>query len=338
MSIDQLEETAQAMVAAGKGIIAIDESNTTIKKRFDGVGIDCTEENRRAYREMLLTAPNLADHISGAILYDETIRQSTRDGVPFTKIMLDCGILPGIKVDKGPQPLAGFPGEVVTEGLDGLRDRLNEYARLGAKFAKWRAVISIGDDMPSATGIDANAHALARYAALCQEAGIVPMVEPEVLMDGNHDIDTCYDVTEAALRALFGALYEHNVMLEGVILKASMVISGKDCAERASAEEVAELTVRCLKSAVPSAIPGIVFLSGGQSDLDATAHLNLMNQIGPHPWPLSFSYGRAMQSAALKLWSQDLVGNFAKAQTIVASRARENGMAALGRWTPDMAA
>jgi len=338
MSIDQLEETAQAMVAAGKGIIAIDESNATIKKRFDGVGIDCTEENRRAYREMLLTAPNLADHISGAILYDETIRQSTRAGVPFTKIMLDRGILPGIKVDKGPQPLAGFPGEVVTEGLDGLRDRLNEYARLGAKFAKWRAVINIGDDMPSATGIDANAHALARYAALCQEAGIVPMVEPEVLMDGSHDIDTCYDVTEAALRALFGALYEHNVMLEGVILKASMVISGKDCAEKASAEEVAELTVRCLKSAVPSAIPGIVFLSGGQSDLDATAHLNLMNQIGPHPWPLSFSYGRAMQSAALKLWSQDLVGNFAKAQAIVASRARENGMAALGRWTADMAA
>ncbi len=338
MSIDQLEETAQAMVAAGKGIIAIDESNATIKKRFDGVGIDCTEENRRAYREMLLTAPNLSDHISGAILYDETIRQSTRAGVPFTKIMLDRGILPGIKVDKGPQPLAGFPGEVVTEGLDGLRDRLNEYARLGAKFAKWRAVINIGDDMPSATGIDANAHALARYAALCQEAGIVPMVEPEVLMDGNHDIDTCYDVTEAALRALFGALYEHNVMLEGVILKASMVISGKDCAEKASAEEVAELTVRCLKSAVPSALPGIVFLSGGQSDLDATAHLNLMNQIGPHPWPLSFSYGRAMQSAALKLWSQDLVGNFAKAQAIVASRARENGMAALGRWTADMAA
>ena len=338
MSIDQLEETAQAMVAAGKGIIAIDESNATIKKRFDGVGIDCSEENRRAYREMLLTTANLSDHISGAILYDETIRQSTRDGVPFTKIMLDRGILPGIKVDKGPQPLAGFPGEVVTEGLDGLRDRLNEYARLGAKFAKWRAVINIGDDMPSATGIDANAHALARYAALCQEAGIVPMVEPEVLMDGNHDIDTCYDVTEAALRALFGALYEHNVMLEGVILKASMVISGKGCAEQASAEEVAELTVRCLRSAVPSALPGIVFLSGGQSDVDATAHLNLMNQIGPHPWPLSFSYGRAMQSAALKLWSQDLVGNFAKAQAIVASRARENGMAALGRWTADMAA
>lgn len=338
MSIEQLEETAQAMVAAGKGIIAIDESNATIKKRFDGVGIDCTEDNRRAYREMLLTTPNLSDHISGAILYDETIRQSSRAGVPFTRIMLDNGILPGIKVDKGPQSLAGFPGEVVTEGLDGLRDRLNEYARLGAKFAKWRAVINIGEDMPSATAIDANAHALARYAALCQEAGIVPMVEPEVLMDGAHDIDTCYDVTEAALRSLFGALYEHNVMLEGVILKASMVISGKDCAEKASAEEVAELTVRCLKSAVPSALPGIVFLSGGQSDLDATAHLNLMNQLGPNPWPLSFSYGRAMQSAALKLWSQDLVGNFTKAQTIVASRARENGMAALGRWTPDMAA
>ncbi len=338
MSIEQLEETALAMVAAGKGIIAIDESNATIKKLFDSVGIDCSEENRRAYREMLLSTPNLSDHISGAILYDETLRQSTRDGVPFTKLMLDRGILPGIKVDKGPQPLAGFPGEVVTEGLDGLRDRLTEYARLGAKFAKWRAVINIGEDMPSATAIDANAHALARYAALCQEAGIVPMVEPEVLMDGTHDIDACYDVTEAALRSLFGAMYEHNVMLEGSILKASMIISGKDCEEQASIEEVAELTVRCLRSAVPGAIPGIVFLSGGQSDIDATAHLNAMNQIGPHPWPLSFSYGRAMQSAALKLWSQDLVGNFGKAQLIVASRARENGMAALGRWTKDMAA
>ena len=337
MSIEQLESIAQAMVAPGKGIIAIDESNATIKKRFDGVGIECTEDNRRAYRELLLTTPNLSDHISGAILYDETLRQSTRDGVPFTKLMLDRGILPGIKVDKGTQALAGFPGEVVTEGLDGLRDRLTEYARLGAKFAKWRAVIHIGDDMPSATAIDANAHALARYAALCQEAGIVPMVEPEVLMDGAHDIDTCYDVTEATLRSLFAALYEHNVMLEGTILKASMVVAGKDCADQASVDDVAELTVRCLKSAVPGAIPGIVFLSGGQSDVDATAHLNAMNQIGPHPWPLSFSYGRAMQSAALKLWAQDLVGNFAKAQHIVASRARENGMAALGRWTPDMA-
>ena len=332
MSIDQLEQIARAMVAPGKGIIAIDESNTTIKKRFDGVGIDCTEENRRFYREMLLTTPQLSDHISGAILYDETLRQSSRAGVPFAKIMMDNGILPGIKVDKGPVPLAGFPGEVVTEGLDGLRQRLEEYAKLGAKFAKWRAVISIGEDMPSSKCIDANAHALARYAALCQEAGIVPMVEPEVLMDGDHDIEVCYDVTEATLRSLYGALYEQNVMLEGTILKASMVLSGKDAAEQASVEEVAEATLRCLKSAVPSVVPGIVFLSGGQSDEDATAHLNAMNQMGPLPWPLSFSYGRAMQSAALKLWSQDLNANFASAQKIVAQRARENGLAALGRW------
>ncbi|HET7843016.1 MAG TPA: class I fructose-bisphosphate aldolase [Xanthomonadales bacterium] len=332
MSIDQLEQIARAMVAPGKGIIAIDESNTTIKKRFDGVGIECTEDNRRHYREMLLTTPQLSDHISGAILYDETLRQSTRGGVPFAKVMMDNGILPGIKVDKGPVPLAGFPGEVVTEGLDGLRARLEEYAKLGAKFAKWRAVIAIGEDMPSSTCIDANAHALARYAALCQEAGIVPMVEPEVLMDGDHDIEVCYDVTEATLRSLYGALYEQNVMLEGTILKASMVLSGKDASEQASVEEVAEATLRCLKSAVPSIVPGIVFLSGGQSDEDATAHLNAMNQMGPLPWPLSFSYGRAMQSAALKLWSADLNGNFAAAQKIVAQRARENGLAALGRW------
>jgi fructose-bisphosphate aldolase class I len=332
MSIEELESIAQAMVAPGKGIIAIDESNTTIKKRFDGVGIECTEENRRAYREMLLTAPNLSDHISGAILYDETLRQSSRAGVPFTKIMLDHGILPGIKVDKGPQPLAGFPGELVTEGLDGLRDRLKEYASLGAKFAKWRAVITIGDDMPSSTCIEANCHALARYAALCQEAGIVPMVEPEVLMDGSHDLDVCYDVTEVTLRSLFASLYEQNVMLEGTILKASMVVSGKDCPEQASIDEVAEATVRCLKASVPASLPGIVFLSGGQSDEAATAHLNAMNQMGPHPWPLSFSYGRAMQSAALKLWSGDMAKNFADAQKTVAQRARENGLAALGQW------
>ncbi|MBL8297151.1 MAG: fructose-bisphosphate aldolase class I [Rhodanobacteraceae bacterium] len=332
MSIEQLESIAQAMVAPGKGIIAIDESNTTIKKRFDGVGIECTEENRRAYREMLLTAPNLSDHIAGAILYDETLRQASRAGVPFTKIMLDNGILPGIKVDKGPQPLAGFPGELVTEGLDGLRDRLKEYASLGAKFAKWRAVITIGDDMPSSTCIEANCHALARYAALCQEAGIVPMVEPEVLMDGSHDLDVCYDVTEVTLRSLFASLYEQNVMLEGTILKASMVVSGKDCPEQASVDEVAEATVRCLKASVPASLPGIVFLSGGQSDEAATAHLNAMNQMGPHPWPLSFSYGRAMQSAALKLWSKDMEKNFADAQKTVAQRARENGLAALGQW------
>jgi fructose-bisphosphate aldolase, class I len=332
MSIEQLESIAQAMVAPGKGIIAIDESNTTIKKRFDGVGIECTEDNRRAYREMLLTAPNLSDHISGAILYDETLRQSSRAGVPFTKIMLDHGILPGIKVDKGPHPLAGFPGELVTEGLDGLRDRLKEYASLGAKFAKWRAVITIGDDMPSSTCIEANCHALARYAALCQEAGIVPMVEPEVLMDGAHDLDVCYDVTEVTLRSLFASLYEQNVMLEGTILKASMVVSGKDCPEQAGIDEVAEATVRCLKASVPASLPGIVFLSGGQSDEAATAHLNAMNQMGPHPWPLSFSYGRAMQSAALKLWSKDMDKLFADAQKTVAQRARENGLAALGQW------
>ena len=334
MSIEQLESIAQAMVAPGKGIIAIDESNNTIKKRFEAVGLPNSEENRRAYREMLLTTPNLRDHISGAILYDETIRQSTRAGVPFTKLMLDNGILPGIKVDKGPMALAGFPGELVTEGLDGLRERLAEYAKLGAKFAKWRAVITIGDDAPSATCIDANCHALARYASLCQEAGIVPMVEPEVLMDGDHDIDICYEVTEVTLRSLFAALYDQNVMLEGTILKASMVVSGKSCPDQAGVDEVAELTMRCLKSTVPATLPGIVFLSGGQSDFDATAHLNAMNQLGAKPWPLSFSYGRAMQSAALKLWSADLVGKVAEAQQTVFARARDNGLAALGQWRP----
>ncbi len=332
MSIEDLESIAQAMVAPGKGIIAIDESNSTIKKRFDAVGVADSEEHRRAYREMLLTTPRLSDHISGAILYDETIRQSTKAGVPFTKVMMDAGILPGIKVDKGPQPLAGFPGEVVTEGLDGLRQRLSEYARLGAKFAKWRAVISIGEDSPSGTCIEANCHALARYAALCQEAGIVPMVEPEILMDGDHDIEVCYDVTEATLRSLFGSLYEQNVLLEGTILKPSMVISGKSCPQQASVDEVAEATVRCLKAAVPASLPGIVFLSGGQSDEQATANLNAMNQIGPHPWPLSFSYGRAMQQAALKLWAKDMKANFAEAQKTVALRAKENGLAALGQW------
>ncbi|MFZ2235179.1 MAG: class I fructose-bisphosphate aldolase [Dokdonella sp.] len=332
MSIEELESIAQQMVAPGKGIIAIDESNNTIKKRFEAVGVPNTEENRRAYREMLLTAPNLSDHISGAILYDETIRQSTKAGVPFTKLMMDKGILPGIKVDKGPVALAGYPGEVVTEGLDGLRDRLNEYASLGAKFAKWRAVIKISEDTPSGNCIDANMHALARYAALCQEAGIVPIVEPEVLMDGDHDIDVSYEVTEATLRSLFAALYEHNVMLEGTILKPSMVIAGTDCSEQYGADDVAEATVRCLKSSVPANLPGIVFLSGGQSDEESTANLNAMNQIGPHPWPLSFSYGRAMQQAALKLWGDDMAKNYDAAQAMVTQRARENGLAALGQW------
>jgi len=331
MSIEQLAETAQAMVAAGKGIIAIDESTATIAKRFQGVGVENTEENRRAYREMLLTTPRLGEHISGAILFDETLRQSTKAGVPFTKVMMDNGIIPGIKVDKGTFPLAGFQGEVVTEGLDGLRARLEEYYKLGARFAKWRAVINIGEDIPSGTCIEANSHALARYAALCQEQGLVPMVEPEVLMDGNHDIQTCYEVTEVVLRSLFDALYNQNVMLEGTILKASMVVPGKDSGERVSVEDVAENTLMCLKTAVPAILPGIVFLSGGQSDEDATAHLNAMNQMGPLPWPLSFSYGRAMQSAALKLWSKDIAGNIAVAQQTVHARAKDNGLAALGK-------
>lgn len=332
MDIQDLAAVAQQMVAQGKGIIAIDESSKTIKKRFDQYGIECSEDTRRAYREMLLTTPNLGDHISGAILYDETLRQSTRTGQRFVDVMHGAGVLPGIKVDLGTVGLAGFPGELVTEGLDGLRDRLKEYVGLGARFAKWRAVITIGEDMPSAACIDANTHALARYAALCQEAGVVPMVEPEVLMDGDHDIETCFDVTEATLRSLYTALYEHNVFLEGTILKASMVLPGKHCDDQAEIDEVAEATLMCLRAAVPAAVPGIVFLSGGQSDEMATAHLNAMNQMGPHPWPLSFSYGRAMQSAALKLWAKDMVGNFAAAQHTVAQRAKENGLAALGQW------
>jgi len=333
MSIEQLAQTAQAMVAPGKGIIAIDESGGTIAKRFAAVGIPNTEENRRAYRELLLTTPNLNEYISGAILFDETIRQSTREGVPFARYMAEHGMIPGIKVDKGTHPLAGFPGEVVTEGLDGLRARLEEYYKLGARFAKWRAVINIGDDIPSGTCIEANAHALARYSALCQEQGLVPMVEPEILIDGEHDIDTSFEVTEVTLRALFDALYNQNVTLEGTILKVSMVLPGKDSGETASVDEVAEATLMCLKSAVPAIVPGIVFLSGGQSDEASTAHLDAMNRQGPHPWPLSFSYGRAMQTAALKLWSQDLAGNFASAQQTVYARARENGLAALGQWS-----
>jgi fructose-bisphosphate aldolase class I len=332
MSIEDLESIALAMVAPGKGIIAIDESTKTIGKRLAAVGVESTEETRRAYREMLLTTPGLGEHISGAILYDETIRQSTKDGVPFTTVMKKAGIIPGIKVDKGTVPLAGFPGDVVTEGLDGLRERLQEYAKLGAQFAKWRAVIKITEDTPSSTAIEANCHALARYAALCQEAGLVPMVEPEVLMDGDHSIDVSYEVHEAVLRSLFNALYEQNVMLEGTILKISMVIPGKDSDEQVDAEEVADATVRVLKSCVPASLPGIVFLSGGQTDAQATSHLNAITHIGPHPWPLSFSYGRAMQQAALTLWAKDPKTNTAGAQKIVHARARDNGLAALGRW------
>lgn len=332
MKIDQLVETAEAMVTPGKGIIAIDESTGTIGKRLGAVGVENTEENRRTYRELLLTTPQLNEYISGAILYDETLRQSTRDGKPFVNVMNEAGILPGIKVDTGAKDLAGFPGEKVTEGLDGLRERLEEYAKMGARFAKWRAVITIGDTMPTDTCIEANAHALARYAALCQEQGIVPIVEPEVLMDGSHDIETCYGVTEATQRAVFKALYEHHVLLEGTILKASMVLPGKDCPEQASVEDVAHATLRCLESAVPAILPGIVFLSGGQSDADATNHLDAMNRIGGAPWPLSFSYGRGMQQAAMELWGKDMGANFEKAQQTVYERARDNGLAAQGRY------
>ncbi|NEZ05013.1 fructose-bisphosphate aldolase class I [Wenzhouxiangella sp. XN201] len=333
--LEQLVETAQAMVAPGKGILAIDESTGTIKKRFDGVGVESTEETRLDYRSMLLTAPGLGEHISGAILFDETLRQSTPDGKRLVDVMKEAGILPGIKVDKGAKALAGFEGEKVTEGLDGLRERLAEYAELGAKFAKWRAVITIGDDIPSRACLDANAHALARYAALCQEAGIVPIVEPEVLMDGDHDLDTSYDVTEATLKALFTQLYEQNVLLEGTILKASMVISGSEASGRASTEEVAEATIDCLLNAVPAATAGIVFLSGGQGDVEATTHLDAMNKMGDLPWPLSFSYGRALQQEALKTWAADPKGNREKAQKILAHRARMNGLAALGEWSED---
>ena len=333
MNIEQLIKTADTLMAQGKGIIAIDESFSTIGKRFAAVGVDNTEENRRAYREMLLTAPGLGEHISGAILFDETIRQSTREGKPFTDVMQEAGILPGIKVDAGAKDMAGFPDEKVTEGLDGLRERLQEYASMGAKFAKWRAVITIDDVIPSDTCIRANAHALARYAALCQEQSIVPIVEPEVLMDGDHDMEASYAVTEATQRAVFEALYEHDVLLEGTILKASMVLPGKDCPEQASVEDVANATLRCLASAVPALVPGVVFLSGGQSDEAATAHLNAMNQVGDTPWPLSFSYGRGMQQAAMKLWAQDMQGNFDKAQQTVLARARDNGLAAQGKYT-----
>jgi fructose-bisphosphate aldolase class I len=333
-----LVSVAESMVAEGKGILAIDESTGTIAKRFKAVNIESTEENRRAYREMLLTTAGLGRHVSGAILYDETIRQSTRAGVPFVKVMQDAGVLPGIKVDMGAHPLAGHPGEKITEGLDGLRGRLEEYRALGARFAKWRAVITIGENIPTSSCVDANAHALARYAALCQEAGIVPIVEPEVLMDGAHNLDESFEVTEATLRALFNQLYEQNVLLEGTILKASMVISGSEAQNRASVPDVAEATVQCLLNAVPAALGGIVFLSGGQADEEATAHLNAMNQLGDFPWPLTFSYGRALQAPSLQVWAQDPAANVAAAQKKLAHRARMNGLAAMGQYNESLEA
>lgn len=332
MSSMDLVSVAEAMVAEGKGLLAIDESSGTIAKRFKSINLESTEENRRAYRDMLLTTAGLGKYISGAILYDETIRQSTRDGVPFVKIMQDAGIIPGIKVDTGAHPLAGHPGEKITEGLDGLRQRLEEYHALGARFAKWRAVITIGENIPTSSCVDANAHALARYAALCQEAGIVPVVEPEVLMDGTHSLDESFEVTEATLRALFNQLYDQNVLLEGTILKASMVISGSLAQDRASVEDVAEATVQCLLNAVPAALGGVVFLSGGQSDEEATAHLNAINQLGEFPWPLTFSYGRALQAPSLAVWGDNPAANVAAAQKKLAHRAHMNGLAAMGKY------
>jgi len=338
MNVEQLLETAAAMVAPGKGILAIDESTGTIGKRLDTVGLKNTEKNRIGYRDTIITTPDLGEHISGAILYDETIRQKGKNGDLFVDIMNESGVLPGIKVDTGAHPMAGFDGELVTEGLDGLRSRLEEYAQLGAKFAKWRAVITINEEngTPSQANIDANCHALARYAALCQEAGIVPIVEPEVLMTGNHDIDTAYDVSELALKTLFSHLYEQDVLLEGTILKPSMVVPGDKCPDQVSVEDVAEATVSCLMNSVPAALAGIVFLSGGQTEIEATEHLNEMNKLGPLPWPLSFSYGRALQASALKVWGADPDKNVTAAQQELAHRARMNGFSTLGEYNSNM--
>jgi fructose-bisphosphate aldolase class I len=332
MSEVSLQETARALVADGKGIMAADESSGTIKKRFDSIQAESTEANRRDYRTLLFTAPGVGDHISGVILFDETIRQNAADGTPLVDILQDAGVIPGIKVDTGAKPLAGHPDETVTEGLDGLRERLEEYAGLGARFAKWRAVYRIGEAIPSPACISANAHALARYAALCQEVGLVPIVEPEVLMDGDHDIDDCDIVTEEVLRTVFNELAIQDVMLEGMLLKPNMAISGSDCAEQAGVEEVAARTVQCLLRSVPAAMPGVVFLSGGQSDEVATLHLNAMNKIpAVKPWKLSFSYGRAMQAAPLKAWGGK-AENAAAAQAALMERAQANGAATLGQY------
>jgi fructose-bisphosphate aldolase, class I len=330
-----LSKTAAAMVARGKGILAADESSGTCEKRFKSVNVDCTEENRRAYRGLLFTTPGVEQYVSGVILFDETIRQKADDGTPFPAYLAGKGIIPGIKVDKGAMDLALCPGEKVTEGLDGLRPRLAEYFKLGARFAKWRAVITIGEGIPSHTCLYANAHALARYAALCQEASIVPIIEPEVLLDGAHSVERCEEVTEATLRATYAALAAHNVAVEHVILKASMVVSGKENARQAPVDEVAERTVRVLKRTVPAAQPGVVFLSGGQSDVDATAHLNAMNNLKGLPWPLTFSYSRALQNPALKTWRGE-AKNAVAAQKAFHHRAHMNGLAALGKWKPDL--
>ncbi len=331
----ELAATARALVAAGKGILAADESFGTIEKRFTSIGLPSTEENRRAYRDVLFTTPGIEQYISGVILFDETIRQHSADGTRFVEVLDSAGIIPGIKVDSGAKPLAGFPGEKITEGLDGLRQRLEEYRDLGARFAKWRAVISIDEGLPTRFALDANAHALARYAALCQEAGLVPIVEPEVLMDGSHSIERCEQVTEATLKTTFAHLFGHRVVLEEMLLKPNMVISGKGASPRAGVEEVAAATVRCLRRSVPAAVPGIVFLSGGQSPEEATAHLNAMNALGPLPWELSFSYGRALQDAALKTWSGQQA-NVSQAQDAYLHRSRLCSAARSGDYSEEM--
>jgi fructose-bisphosphate aldolase class I len=336
MDIDELKSVATAMVAKPKGLLAADESNPTIKKRFESVGVESTEETRRRYRELLFTTQGIEKYISGVILFDETLRESARNGTPFASLLSGRGIIPGIKVDKGAKPLALYPGEKITEGLDGLRDRLAEYKQLGARFAKWRAVIEIDEsNIPSSYAISANANALARYAALCQEAGLVPVVEPEVLMDGTHDIERCEAVTSRVLEKVFAELDAHKVMLEGILLKPNMVVAGKKCSHQPGVEEVANATVRCLRRYVPAAVPGIVFLSGGQSPEDATAHLNAMNTAASHPWQLSFSFSRALQEPVLSTW-KGKESNADAAQHIFFKRCRLNGLAREGAYNKTM--
>ncbi|HJT36857.1 MAG TPA: class I fructose-bisphosphate aldolase, partial [Actinomycetota bacterium] len=325
-----------ALVARGKGILAADESSGTIKKRFDAINLESTEENRRSYRELLFTAPDAEKHISGVIMFDETIRQGLTDGTPFAEVLAKRGVIPGIKVDKGAVPLAFSPEEKVTEGLDGLRQRLVEYREMGARFTKWRAVIDIiGDPIPSSYCLGVNAHALARYAALCQEEGLVPIVEPEVLMDRDHTIDRCYDVTVETLERVFEELHAQRVELEGMLLKPNMVVPGKKCSQQVDHRVIAERTISALRTAVPAAVPGIVFLSGGMSDEDATARLNEMNKLGPHPWELSFSYGRALQAAALNAWKGE-PSNFEAGQKAFSHRAKMNGLARTGEYDESM--
>ena len=335
MAAQDLESTARALVAENKGILAADESEGTIKKRFDSIDVESTEENRRAYRDLLFTTEGIEEYISGVILFDETIRQASREGTPFPQLLERRGIIPGIKVDKGAKPLANAPGETITEGLDGLRERLKEYRELGARFAKWRATYSIDAERPSEYCVWTNAHALARYAALSQEAGLVPIVEPEVLMDGEHTIERSFEATSRALHAVFTELRDQRVHYEGMLLKPNMVLSGYSSSERASHDEVAEHTLRCFRRHVPAAVPGIVFLSGGQSDEDATANLNAMNARGPHPWELSFSYGRALQAPALKAWRGD-PANVEAAKKAFYRRAKFNGAARSGSYAPEM--